>query len=331
MGYLRLLLALAVTIQHLWIVNDLGHVAVFGLYCISGFYITKIIHEIYGSTLNGRLYFVINRILRIYPTYFACLTIALICILAMPESLQKSHAAMIRPHHLKEWLPNIFIFGLGHSFPVRVMPPAWSLYTELLYYLVMCFVIGTSFIRCVIWCLFSFEMSVYLIWNHYPFNYHYFSLYGPSTCFAAGALAYHACSFIPKVYLLPVRLALMVGILLICIPILFHFKLFTVWYLYCAIPIFMYVIICLDAPQQSGGWEHIAADLAYPIYLLHLPIGGLILQTLKPSPFLLWAGATSLTILASFLVVKIIQRSTYSLRRSIRKRAALYNKKASLL
>ena len=70
MGYLRFILAVTVTISHLWTVKVAGHVAVFGFYCISGFLMTKVIHETYGSSWRGKISFLINRAIRIYPTYY---------------------------------------------------------------------------------------------------------------------------------------------------------------------------------------------------------------------------------------------------------------------
>jgi len=291
MGYLRFLLALTVTIYHLWTLKVLGGVAVFGFFCISGFVITKIINEVYGNTWKGKLYFLINRILRIYPTYYLCLAIGFFCIWLTGDHHLQFSRLMVFPRNWHEWLPQIFIFGTAGNplFPVAVLPSSWSLNVELVYYLVMGILIGTSIRRCITWCVVSMGISGYLVWNHYQFNYHYYTVYGSSFCFAFGALLYHLKGRIPETMLLPKPVALTFASILAFIPISLG-RDFSIGgagsenyyiYLYEVLPIFLYVIVSLDTYQKPNKLEQLAADISYPMFLLHMPIGEVVAQHLQ--------------------------------------------------
>ncbi len=333
MGYLRLFLAVSVTISHLWIPQILGGVPVFGFFCLSGFIITKIIHETYGSTLTGKLYFIINRTLRIYPTYYLCLIIGILCILLTGNLSYRMHPSLLFPRNLSEWLPQLFIFGsAGYPlFPVLVMPTTWSLNVELVYYLVMCLLIGTSYSRCLAWWLFSLGISTYLIGHHADFKYHYFTLYGPSLCFASGALAYHLQSKIPTPLLISTRSALALGSSLAFIPFFLGLDLYKdakgcenyYLYLYAVIPIFTYVIICLERRGKYNRFEQLAADISYPVFLLHLPIGAVFTLKLKFRTFIFWMLSTGTTLTASYLVTLLTRHYFATVRSQVRSKAKL--------
>ena len=87
MGILRLLLALAVLIDHSYPVYGFslvnGRTAVEAFFIISGFYMTMIIREKYCKITNPYKVFITNRFLRLYPIYWSLLGLLVISSVAI--------------------------------------------------------------------------------------------------------------------------------------------------------------------------------------------------------------------------------------------------------
>ena len=66
--YLLALLAVVGHVQHAhaWAAHD----AVFGFYTLSGFLMSRILHETYGLHSRGIARYFVNRALRLYPAYW---------------------------------------------------------------------------------------------------------------------------------------------------------------------------------------------------------------------------------------------------------------------
>ena len=81
-GVLRTTLALMVMAFHLFAgIAPLGKYAVFGFYVISGYLMTLVMNDTYGHTWSGRYAFALNRLLRLYPQYWAAATFSIVLIL----------------------------------------------------------------------------------------------------------------------------------------------------------------------------------------------------------------------------------------------------------
>ncbi len=333
MGYLRFFFALTVTIAHLWSPNITGAESVFGFYCISGFLMTKIIHEIYGSTTRGKVLFLLNRFIRIYPTYYLCLIIGVFCLVLVPES-SKLNPFLTLPKSWLDWLPQIFIFGLNDItknlnpigmeslYPIRILAPAWSLNIELLYYVWMCLIIGTSFRRTVLWYIGSLSINTYLLWNNYPYDYHYFTLYNPSICFAASAMLYHFKPLMAGFHKVSAKISILVGSSLAFIPYLLGFSIHDCpAYLYIIIPVYLYIIFCLDTSGSTSKREQLAADLSYPLFLLHWPISTLFMNVFTPNTFAFWSVTTGLSLYCSYIIVRTTSYVFGPIRNKIRNAA----------
>ena len=129
----RFLLAIQVAVYHLWreIAPDAGRVAVAGFFLISGYLIGYILNEVYRERIGD---FLKNRVLRIYPLYLFSVLMGLIAIYFYPEESQLINKSHLIPSSFKEWFSNISIFGL-YGDKVRIIAPAWSLNTEIIFYL----------------------------------------------------------------------------------------------------------------------------------------------------------------------------------------------------
>src|SRR5689334_1338239 len=84
MALIRLILTLSITIAHAQSESIFGfklleaHLAVEAYYIISGFFITFILNTKYPPTPRMTLIFYINRYLRILPTYWVVLALAIL-------------------------------------------------------------------------------------------------------------------------------------------------------------------------------------------------------------------------------------------------------------
>ena len=144
-GGLRLLLACMVVLNHLWIVtaNAIGANAVTGFYIISGFLMTKVIHEVYGLDSAGIARFLVNRALRIFPPYWFYLTATILFLVLFPQSFGQTYSLMQLPEGAFDWFRNISLFYLTWSSTIMI-PPAWSLTVECAFYVMMALLLNQS-------------------------------------------------------------------------------------------------------------------------------------------------------------------------------------------
>src|SRR5262245_11571761 len=129
---LRFILALMVVVQHIGGLL-IGTVAVEAFFAISGFLVTMIA----TTTYQGRPFaYLANRALRIFPVYWACLAIGALVLWFVPDV--HLSVALRWPDTTVQAISQITIFGLPMTdeYP-KILPPAWSLHTELWLYLVI--------------------------------------------------------------------------------------------------------------------------------------------------------------------------------------------------
>ena len=153
LGLFRYLLALLVTLSHLWsgFAGWSGVMAVFCFYLISGYLMTSVLHESYGFTARGGQRYALNRFLRIFPTYWAVLLLSFLIVSWIPKAAFMTNFKLSMPLAASDWLPNLFIVGLLDG-PYKVLvPPAWSLDVELVFYLLMALGLSRSKLTVTVW------------------------------------------------------------------------------------------------------------------------------------------------------------------------------------
>lgn len=157
MGPIRLFLALSVVMGHtggtiLGFHGIYPFPAVNAFFVISGFYMTLVLNEKYDPSHNS-LFFV-NRIIRLFPTYFIGLALVLIVSAVLPAAnmWQKPNEAFSLIYVVAM---NLFIFGqdLIYVFCIpdgelcvdpmaaSLDPPAWSIAVELMFYAIAPFLL----------------------------------------------------------------------------------------------------------------------------------------------------------------------------------------------
>jgi peptidoglycan/LPS O-acetylase OafA/YrhL len=142
---IRYLLALIVAETHLWPIGIVwsGWQAVFAFYTLSGYLMTRVLHERYGFTFRGRTGFLINRVLRLWPAYLVVIGATGLALRFYP--LDQFFFSFTPPHSWFDAVTNLTILGqVGFDFKfvlpqARWAATAWSLSIELCSYCLLAF------------------------------------------------------------------------------------------------------------------------------------------------------------------------------------------------
>lgn len=189
-GSFRTILAMFVLIGHLHGPFELGTYAVFGFYVLSGYLMTFIMHETYHYDLGGRMKFLLNRFLRIFPPYWFAACLSIILLLIFGSRITDFKSAIFLPGNIAEWSRNVFLVFHFESMP-RLSPATWALTVELFYYLAICVGISKNSKWTIIWFLGSVCYTLFLLWSGADWSQRYFTIPAASLPFSLGALIFH--------------------------------------------------------------------------------------------------------------------------------------------
>ncbi|GEK09924.1 acyltransferase family protein [Pseudoalteromonas peptidolytica] len=297
LGSFRFLLALMVVVQHLLSIPHLGHFAVHGFFILSGFLMTLIMHKSYGYTLSGVRGFVINRFLRLFPTYWFYLILTLLFILFVGEDFSIQYRYFIYfPNSLAEWLQNatmLFISTFPGTVEPRLLPATWALTVELLFYFFIA--IGASKSRkiSIVWLIISLGYYSYTIAFNLGYEYRYNFFFAGSLPFSIGAVIFHYHENFKK-YELENRVVSLFVLFLINIIVLLLLDLLEAFedclgLFYVLNYVISSLIIISLFNVKLGGKERIKidkflGDLSYPIYLSHWSVGMIVSYLLFLNP-----------------------------------------------
>jgi len=341
-GIYRYILANIVVVGHLYpaLIGDSlsPHYAVFGFYALSGFLMSCILNKNYGFTYNGIRAYLINRFLRIFPTYWIILILAFLIITIYPVPAQSLLGCLAIPDSILAWLQNIFIFGLGGTLGtslamVRMVPPAWTLHIELIFFLIMPLIVGNKK-RTVVWALLSIFYAVYAIYTHQPYPCRYVPVQAASLPYSLGALFYFASEKIDgnqvkfNVYVL---IILFIAFFLNLIfdsrfgnlnVVAFYINLF----LTLGIIAFLSKIPREIIPVKIFAVDKFLGDLSYPIFLIHWPVAvvigvfafnGKVLNRFSEQGELFWFSLPVIN-LSAIMIYLLIEKRTQRIREKIR-------------
>lgn len=188
LGTFRFGLALLVAASHLFapVHQQLGAPAVTAFYVISGYLMTLVVRETYGQGLAGTRDFFVNRFLRIFPSYWVALAATLLVCVAFPGAVERVSPAMRVPPDAASWARNLLLVDLVTE-PIRPVPPSWSLWVELVFYLGIGLVLVRHAALAVLWLGASAAWAAVLCAQGAAFGRRYYPPDAASLFFAAGA------------------------------------------------------------------------------------------------------------------------------------------------
>lgn len=283
LGTLRFILALLVVMNHLWLptANKVGAHAVLGFYVISGFLMTRILCETYVGP-GGSMRYLANRFMRIFPAYWLIAALTLAGLVIFPEYFGNIHGAIKLPQSGYEWLQNITLFDLIEA-PLRLVPPAWSLSVEWVFYVLIGVGVSRRSEWAIVWWLVSAVYTIYLVFTGASFGDRYTPPVAASLFFSTGAVIYHSVKSFPSP--LPREGSqrlwwLQLG--LFCIfPLVvevFGWDLHMTGF-YGAFVLFLLLFVQTTQIAPSGRWrefDRLLGDLAYPVFLSHYLAAGMV-------------------------------------------------------
>jgi peptidoglycan/LPS O-acetylase OafA/YrhL len=319
----RFSLALMVMATHLGgaLPLQLGRAAVEAFFCISGFLITMVAN---GRYAGRPLAFLANRFLRIYPTYWFCLLAGYLIVTAIPNG-NHLHPSLYVPVTWSDIAANLAIFGLTQDTASRLLPAAWSLHTELWFYLVIGLITAgrarLTLVLLIVSSLVSAAAAARLIalpfygtplGNAYAFfigsavwhSRHVLNGVAASACFVVGLILFEGLAWLPGASSLAATVFLAApaaGVLL--------------WGLW-------------NCPLDAllGRFSGVCAflgRLAYPVFLLHWPVALVVLHLFGVwHNWAMFLGSAVFSIAGGILVVFLLEKPIEKWRAQIRRRPA---------
>jgi peptidoglycan/LPS O-acetylase OafA/YrhL len=364
MGVLRLILAISVILTHSGLLFGYagmgGLVAVETFFIASGFYMSLILNEKYIGNNSYKL-FISNRLLKLLPVYWVVLILVIVenllskifigHFLGLGTYVQNFNQLapfsfiflvltnifmagqdtvmflQLRPSGMLEFCKN-FWNSKPQLYAFLLVPQAWSLGVELLFYFIAPWIVRKRSLIIGIYITLSFTLRVFIYYNglHYdPWIYRFFPT--ELTLFLLGAISY-------KIYKNLKNLNRDFNI--VCRSICITAILITVMYpyidgIFARIPLghelfkwIYYIIMMISIPfmfifTKHSKVDRFLADLSYPIYISHVFILSIITLILGEvfkvnTTRLLTPLGIVFTLLFSIILVKIVVNPIESIR-----------------
>lgn len=284
-GLFRTYLAVCVAASHLMGLSDIGHYAVHGFFILSGYLMATIMAGVYGYTPRGTVTFLLNRALRLYPSYWVVLALTVILIgITGEEASNTFRISMTLPRTAGEWLANltmIYPAWVPSDIKPRLSPATWALTIELFYYALIG--IGLMRWRSLTWAVFGLSLAYHAatILGGYGFVSRYSFLPAGALAFSAGGLIFHYRYLLER-YSLSLRATYLIFIpLFAALPVLAD-RLDAMGLTYPSAGIF-YVNLLLNAlavaslakPSQrlNTRADRFIGDFSYHLYIAHWAVG----------------------------------------------------------
>ena len=339
MGILRLFLALSVLDWHYRFsdsaVFPYSFSAVLCFFVISGFYMSLVINEKYGTSPKGIGRFYCNRALRLYPVNIAVwASLLVLCALGLtepPPFMTASDLSLLT--RAASFLRQLLIFPTALWQNVLLFPDAQynhlffgQLYTvglELIFYVFAPFIVAR---RLIVLLALTIAAAIFHGGLHFvdlparPWQYEFFP--GVLVFFLMGCLSYRLLPFV-RAWRLPPALGFL------ALPILI---------IYCAaIPkgedaftnspdaLGLYLLTMLALPflfeaSKNARWDRLIGDLSYPVYAVQLLVGRAMVG--RPGNGSIAENMLVLVVvlLASVALVYLVERPVERLRGQIARR-----------
>jgi len=340
-GLFRTFLALTVLGGHAFGPHHAAVFAVFSFFVLSGFLMTAVMHQTYGYNATGRIRFLINRFLRIYPAYWASIALSILILLILGANLEK-HSFFQLPNNLVEWLRNVLLV-ISFMYQPKLSPLAWAITTELVYYLLICLGLSRTKRWTLLWFALGVGYTLYLIiLEPTVWTMRYFNIAASALPFSIGALLFHYQAPL-KLWLARLHLRhplFWMGAATINFLVFYNFRSeseLLLWLVgfYLNLPLIALLIVSLlnpPRPYLSGKLDAEIGKYSYPIYLLHFQVMFVVEYLTSPylGPWFMTregvvytAICTLITVLLSFLLIKCVDEPIEKIRKRFKRSPAI--------
>jgi peptidoglycan/LPS O-acetylase OafA/YrhL len=318
-GTLRFFLAFLVAISHLWIgmIHGPAAYAVWCFFVLSGFLMTFVLINKYGSTYDGLKSFAINRFLRIYPMYFIAAIFGALLIFQSIKynlNLEQLNPQFKFPQSPGDWGNNIFLLPLFGGSSLLV-PVSGALAVEVMAYILMpllAFSKRAAWLGLVLALGLNFHNGIYIE----NFLIRYSSFFTAYLAFSLGSLICHYRAVLAK-YSFPMT-SYCVWVLHGCIWIFFDPWPWT-YGLYFSLILSGWLIVSLHQ-KKSNSLDNFLGDLSYPIYLFHTLSGGFVAFFLGfERNLFFFIISFLLTLIISIFLIIFLDQPIQSFRNNMRK------------
>lgn len=287
-GLMRYLLAVMVVVTHTapWSHAYVGQYAVFGFFLLSGYVVSYILFNQYLPAKNGLFKYTLNRFLRIYPAYACVFIFSLAVIHYFPRATVAIDKFVGWPESVGAWIASITtlgMVGLGGMPPVNyVIRVGWSLGIEIFYWaLIPQLIINRKLFKGVFLFAVIYTLGVIAVSYIYGFGtvveIRYFSLFAAALPFCIGLLIFLRRQ--SGGMIVSHKVAILVAVVWLVL-IIFSTELFGDSFIGFYISIIVHAILTaylsrIDAyslPDIVRKIDIFFGNLAYPLFLLHMPI-----------------------------------------------------------
>jgi peptidoglycan/LPS O-acetylase OafA/YrhL len=332
LGAFRYVLAVLVTLTHLWpgLAGQSALAAVFGFYILSGYLMTNILQSCYGFSPRGLGRYAVNRFLRIFPTYWIVLLLAAAEVTLIPHSAIITNYKLSMPRGMSEWLPNVFIVGMLDGPNRAMIPPAWSLDIELVFYGLMAVGLSRARWSVTVWFLASLVYTGWLLWVGVLPNFRYATYPAASLPFAAGAVAYVYRESLHRRLVVPAPLAWSLLLLAVVASRLGWLGDVYTGGFYTTVGCCFLLLVSLNQfdAAKSRAWvrrlDRVLGNLAYPVFLCHWHVAAVVVHLVydsdKPTDGYLWLWSFVFINLVGGLIYYLVDRNVDRLRDRVRGR-----------
>ena len=313
----RFLLALTVIFSHAdpRVSATSGLVAVECFFVISGFLITMITTGTYAGRPRD---FLVNRFLRIYPLYWVCTLLALALVIAIPQVHTFNHTLVI-PHYFRAIGWDIIIFYPTVFQHRPILSLAWSLGTELWFYLIIGLVTASR-PRLTFWCLCASLIGAFVFIRFWHFAF-YGSPVGNAYAFFLGSWCWQ---WKDRIQLSP-HIAVITAFAAIAIVIAafgpyMGARIVNVAFSPLIAAAFLIALYQLkvELPSSLTGFCNWLGRLSYPMFLTHFPLLALLQVEGFTRGLVLFFYCAALSTLLSATLLLVVESPIDRLRRHIR-------------
>lgn len=343
---------------HSWplLFSGAGSYAVYGFYVVSGYVISKVLHERYFRIENGFRKFWINRFLRLYPTYFFSVVAGLSIAWLAPDITAAFRVGMSLPGSEDGlsriaaagfdadsapvfYLTNLLMVGLHSPYlwssPIYFSPNSWSTSVEIYFYLVLSLgvaatrarsrsflYVGAFLLSAVMLAAIAERLGATSVFTehfarkNWPIRVTYYSFFGWTFFFAAGAFFYHFGK-------IDVGVRTRAALFVLCLAIPFILlRDPVIWVVLRAFyGLLIGVTLCSFSDDRGSPTIRLLGDASYPMFLLHWPVFGFLgwLAGLERNTPQMLLASFVVTLLVSIALVVFVERPIEGLRNRFRR------------